>query len=70
MSGSCCSQKSKSQVVVEIDEKVADCLRVMEQHAHIPQSKIVETALRRYIATHKDYLPADYELPASRNGNE
>lgn len=42
---------------VEVEEKVAVALAQMESFIKLSQSEIVNTALKRFIAGHKDFLP-------------
>ncbi len=42
---------------VEVEAKVAESLAQMESFIKLSQSEIVNTALKRFIAAHKDFLP-------------
>ena len=42
---------------VKIEKYVSECLASMSEYTRISKNEIVNTALRRYITTHKDYLP-------------
>ncbi len=42
---------------VEIELEVAKTLHLMEKHSQLTQSEITNTALKRFIASHKDFLP-------------
>jgi fructose-1,6-bisphosphatase/sedoheptulose 1,7-bisphosphatase-like protein len=44
------------EVVVKIEAKVAEDLETMSKNAGIPTSDIVVIALKRYRASHLDYL--------------
>ncbi len=44
-------------VEVKVEKFVCDCLTIMSEHASMSKNEIVNTALRRFIATHKDYFP-------------
>lgn len=50
-----------AKVEVEMEAKVVEQLLVMEKHTSIPKGEILCTALKRFIATHKDYFPQDYK---------
>ncbi len=52
-------QTKKVEVSVEIE--TAECLIKMAAHTKLTTDEIVNTALKRFIATHKDFLP-----PSSR----
>jgi len=43
-----------------VEKEVAECLKAMSDHVKIPQEELVNTALRRFIATHSDYLPKNF----------
>ena len=42
---------------VEVEAEVAEILSVMEKHSKFSQSEITNTALKRFISQHKDFLP-------------
>ncbi|NBU20786.1 hypothetical protein EBS43_05150 [bacterium] len=48
----------KKKVEVEVEAEVADALVQMEAHTKISSSEITNTALKRFIAGHKDFFPA------------
>ena len=50
------------RIEVEIEEEVAEKLIRMEKHTNLSKAEIVNTALKRFISSHKDFLPA---FPAS-----
>jgi hypothetical protein len=47
------------RVELDLEKKIADQLRAMEEFTKIPKSEIVATALKRFISQHKDYFPPD-----------
>jgi hypothetical protein len=55
----------KSKVEIEIEKEVADRLHKMEGYTKLSASEIANTALKRFIAQHKDFLPP--EDPRSLN---
>lgn len=46
-----------AKVSVSLEKCVAECLTTMANHTKITADEIVNTALRRFIVTHKDYFP-------------
>ncbi len=48
-----------AKLEVEVEKEVADRIQAMEKHSRIPRAELVNTALKRFISHHKDYLPAD-----------
>jgi metal-responsive CopG/Arc/MetJ family transcriptional regulator len=44
---------------IEIETEIAEKLMLMEQHSKLNRSEIVNTALKRFISHHKDFLPMD-----------
>lgn len=42
---------------VTVEKEVAELIRAMSEHTKIPQDEMVNLAMRRYIATHSDYIP-------------
>jgi hypothetical protein len=47
-----------AELHVKVEKEVAELLKAMSEHTKIPESEMVNTAMRRYIATHSDYVPA------------
>ena len=45
------------QFNIQIDEEIVETMNEMEKYSKISKEEHVETALRRYITSHKDYLP-------------
>ena len=46
-------------VAVKVEKCVAECLTIMADYTKISADEIVNTALRRFIVTHKDYFPGN-----------
>lgn len=42
---------------VKIEKEVYETLKKMEEKTKIPADELTNTALKRFIATHKDFLP-------------
>lgn len=42
---------------VQVEKEVIETLVKMEKHTHITVGELVNTALKRFISHHKDYLP-------------
>ncbi len=51
----------QTKIEVEVDTKVAEQLDAMAAFTKIMKSELVTTALKRFIAGHKDYFPRDSE---------
>lgn len=47
------------KIEIEIETEVAEKLSKMEKHIKLSASEIANTALKRFISHHKDFLPAD-----------
>lgn len=47
------------KVQIEVEQKVAEILVKMEQYSKHTQSELANTALKRFIASHKDFLPQE-----------
>jgi hypothetical protein len=56
--------KLDTNVTVTVEKDVAECLKAMSSHMKISENEIVNTALRRYIATHSDFLPKTFKKKA------
>lgn len=52
------------KVEVEIEADVAEKLLKMEQFAKLSRSEIMNTALKRFISAHKDFLPKSADSSA------
>jgi hypothetical protein len=46
------------RIEVEIEEEVGEKLLRMEKHIKLSKSEIMNTALKRFISSHQDFLPA------------
>lgn len=48
-----------AKVEIEVEKEVAEKLAAMEKHSKLTKSELTNTALKRFITAHKDFLPAD-----------
>jgi len=48
-----------SKIEVEVEKDIADKLAQMEKHSKFTQSELANTALKRFIVQHKDFLPPE-----------
>jgi hypothetical protein len=46
-----------TKVEVTVEKAVAEAIKVMSAHTQIPEGELVNTAMRRFMATHSDYFP-------------
>lgn len=44
-------------IQITVEREVSEAIKVMSQHTKIPEGELVNTALRRFMATHSDYFP-------------
>jgi len=59
---------SKQKIEIEVESEVAEKLVLMEKHSKLSRSELTNTALKRFISHHKDFLPPPTEsLPQSRS---
>lgn len=49
--------KLDTKVEITVEKAVAEAIKVMSQHTQIPEGELVNTAMRRFMATHSDYFP-------------
>ncbi len=54
-------QGNVKKIEVEVEAEVADKLKLMEAFRKIELSELVNTALKRFISSHKDFLPPSEE---------
>jgi len=52
--------KPTGPISLTIEKQVIEMLAAMEAYKKIPVSELANTALRRFIGSHKDFLPSDY----------
>lgn len=55
--------KPTDKVTIEIEKDVIEILKVMENHTKLTVSELANTAIKRFISSHKDFMPADYKKP-------
>ena len=48
------------KIDIDFEKGVADALTAMEKQTKLTRSEIVNTALKRFITQHRDFLPSDY----------
>lgn len=46
-----------SKITLEVEKDVAEKLKAMSEYRKVTESDIANTALKRFISTHKDFLP-------------
>lgn len=52
--------KPTGPISLQIESEVIEVLKAMESHTKITVSELANTALRRFISAHKDFMPSDY----------
>ena len=50
-----------TKIQIEIEKATAEKLTLMEKYSKIPMSELANTALKRFISSHKDFLPPSEE---------
>ena len=45
------------EVSAQLENEVVEKLKTMCEHTKLSESEIINTALKRFIVTHKDFLP-------------
>ena len=48
-----------AKLEVEVEKDVAEKIAAMEMHSKLSKSELTNTALKRFISAHKDFMPAD-----------
>lgn len=51
-----------TSINVKVEKSVAECLKVMSEHTKKSEGELVNTAMKRFIATHSDYFPKKKQL--------
>ncbi len=49
---------STVQVTLSLEKEVSETLKKMAEYTKLGESEILNTALKRFIAVHSDFLPA------------
>jgi hypothetical protein len=57
-------QGKLATLTLQVEEGVAQVLLDMEKHSKHTSSELANTALKRFITHHKDFLPANYRMPS------
>jgi hypothetical protein len=55
-----------SKIEVEVEKDVAEKLAAMEKFSKISRSELTNTALKRFISSHKDFLPPREETARTK----
>jgi len=50
-----------AKVSVDLEKEVLETIQAMETFVKVPCSELVNTAVKRFISSHKDFLPSDYK---------
>ena len=45
------------QVTIKLEQEVADTLKKMSEYTKYGESELINTAIKRFIAVHSDFLP-------------
>lgn len=49
-----------SEITAKVEASVSKTIELMARHTGYCKDEMVNTALKRFIATHKDYLPPEH----------
>jgi hypothetical protein len=47
------------KIEIEVEKEIAEKLAAMEKQSKLTRSELTNTALKRFISAHKDFLPTD-----------
>ncbi len=63
--------KPVSSITLQIETEVVEVLKAMENHTKISVSELANTAILRFITSHKDFMPSDfYEKSLNKLNNQ
>jgi hypothetical protein len=63
--------KPTGPINLQIESEVIEVLKAMESHTKITVSELANTAIRRFISAHKDFMPSDfYEKNLNKLNNQ
>jgi metal-responsive CopG/Arc/MetJ family transcriptional regulator len=54
------------KIEVEVEVEVSNKIEAMEKYSKLTRSELINTAIKRFIVQHKDFLPPD--APRSSKG--
>ena len=46
-----------TQVSIQLEKEVAETIKKMAEFKKLDESELINTAVKRFIATHSDYMP-------------
>lgn len=52
--------KATEDLKLNVEAEVIVLLKAMENHTKLTVSELANTAMKRFISAHKDFLPTDY----------
>lgn len=52
--------KETAPITLQIEKDLVEALKAMEIYSKHTQAEIANTAIKRFVAAHKDFLPPDY----------
>ena len=52
--------KPTGSISLQIETEVIEVLKAMETHTKITVSELANTAIRRFISSHKDFIPSEF----------
>jgi hypothetical protein len=55
------------KVTIELEKSVVEIMKEMENYSKHSFSELTNTAVKRFIGAHKDFLPPGYKKPKYRN---
>jgi hypothetical protein len=47
-------------ITLKLETDVIETLEVMEKHVELPMNELVNTAVKRFISSHNDFLPTEF----------
>lgn len=53
-------QQATSELSTQVEVSVFNALQAMAKHTQLTVAEITNTALKRFIASHKDFLPSHF----------
>lgn len=56
-------QGTTENLTITVEKDVCEILKAMESQTKLSVSELANTALKRFISAHKDFLPADFKKP-------
>jgi len=61
--------KPTSSINIQIESELIDVMNAMESQTKLSVSELANTAIKRFVSAHKDFIPSEYLEKQQKNIN-